>query len=107
MPDETIKQGLAKQGVSRRDFLKLSGLLAAAMGLHAAPVEASGLPVSLNASASGYQEQAILHAIETKQRLPVIWLEFRTAQVVLKLSRAVFRPAWGISFLTRLPLNIS
>ncbi|MBK8825021.1 MAG: hydrogenase small subunit [Anaerolineales bacterium] len=77
MPDETIKQGLAKQGVSRRDFLKLSGLLAAAMGLHAAPVEASGLPVSLNAPASGYQEQAILHAIETKQRLPVIWLEFQ------------------------------
>ncbi len=77
MPEETIKQNLAKQGVSRRDFLKLSGLLAAAMGLQASPVEASGLPASLNAPAVGYQEQAILKALETKQRLPVIWLEFQ------------------------------
>lgn len=77
MPEETIKQSLAKQGVSRRDFLKLSGLLAAAMGLQAAPVEASGLPASLIEPARGYQEQAILRALETKQRLPVIWLEFQ------------------------------
>ena len=53
MPEETIAQGLKKQGVSRRDFLKLSGLLATAMGLNIAPpVSASGLP---NKLARGYR----------------------------------------------------
>lgn len=77
MSKETIKQSLASQGVSRRDFLKLSGLLAAAMGMQLPPVQESGLPVSLNKPARGYQELAILQALETKQRLPVIWLEFQ------------------------------
>jgi hydrogenase small subunit len=77
MSKETIKQSLASQGVSRRDFLKLSGLLAAAMGMQLPPVEESGLPISLNKPARGYQELAILQALETKQRLPVIWLEFQ------------------------------
>jgi hydrogenase small subunit len=77
MSKETIKQSLASQGVSRRDFLKLSSLLAAAMGMQLPPVQESGLPASLNKPASGYQELAILQALETKQRLPVIWLEFQ------------------------------
>ena len=76
MPEETIADGLKKQGVSRRDFLKLSGLLAAAMGLNVAPpVYASGLPSKL---ARGYQaNRAIASAMGTKPRLPVIWLEFQ------------------------------
>ena len=76
MPDETIAQGLKKQGVSRRDFIKLSGLLATAMGLNIAPpVKASGLPSRL---ARGYRvHRAIAAALETKQRIPVIWLEFQ------------------------------
>jgi hydrogenase small subunit len=76
MPEETIADGLKKQGVSRRDFLKLSGLLAAAMGLNVAPpVSASGLPSKL---ARGYKaSRAIANALETKSRLPVIWLEFQ------------------------------
>ena len=76
MPEETIAQSLKKKGVSRRDFLKLSGLLAAAMGLHIAPpVAASGLPSKL---ARGYQaNRAILSALETQPQLPVIWLEFQ------------------------------
>ncbi len=76
MPEETIAQGLKKQGVSRRDFLKLSGLLAAAMGLNITPpVKASGLPSKL---ARGYQaNRAVLSALESKPRLPVIWLEFQ------------------------------
>ncbi len=76
MPEETIAQGLKKQGVSRRDFLKLGGLLAAAMGLNVAPpVAASGLPSKV---ARGYRvDRAILSALETKPRIPVIWLEFQ------------------------------
>jgi hydrogenase small subunit len=76
MPEETIAQSLKKNGVSRRDFLKISGLLAVAMGLSKAPpVTASGLPAKL---ARGYNvNRAILHALQTKPRLPVIWIEFQ------------------------------
>ncbi len=76
MPEKNIQQELKAQGVSRRDFLKLSGLLAAAMGLTAVPpVEASGLPANLG---RGYEPHPdIIHALETAQRAPVIWLEFQ------------------------------
>ena len=76
MPEETIAQSLTKKGISRRDFLKLGGLLAAAMGLNVPPpVSASGLPSKLG---QGYRvNQSIIGALETKSRLPVIWLEFQ------------------------------
>lgn len=76
MTDETIAENLRKNGVTRRDFLKLSGILAAAMGLKLPPpVRGSGLPPKLG---RGRQvESDILQALETKPRLPVIWLEFQ------------------------------
>ena len=76
MPEKTIQQAMKERGVSRRDFLKLSGLLAAAMGLTAVPpVEASGLPANLG---RGYEpHEDIVHALATAQRAPVIWLEFQ------------------------------
>jgi len=75
MSDNNVHQ-LDDQRVSRRDFLKLSGLLAAAMGLTAIPpVEASGLPAELGRSYQPNDE--IIHALETAQRAPVIWLEFQ------------------------------
>jgi hydrogenase small subunit len=76
MPEETIAQELRKKGVSRRDFLKLSGLLAAAMGLrYEAPVLATGIS---SKPARGYMvNHAIAQAMETKTRLPVIWVEFQ------------------------------
>lgn len=76
MPEETIAQSLKKKGVSRRDFLKLSSMLAVAMGLNIAPpVSASGLPSKM---ARGYHvNRSIASALETKPRLPVIWLEFQ------------------------------
>jgi hydrogenase small subunit len=76
MPEETIAESLRKKGLSRRDFLKLSGMLAAAMGLRWAPPLLDGYPLAVDKS--GYQvQQAIVHALETKPRLPVIWLEFQ------------------------------
>ena len=76
MPKETIAQSLEKQGVSRRDFLKLSGLLAAAMGLNMEPPALTGKGSLKNAR--GYSvNHAVLEAMETKTRLPVIWLEFQ------------------------------
>ncbi len=76
MPAETIAQSLKKSGVSRRDFLKLSGALAVAMGLTKIPPDlAGGVPIKVG---RGYSiNQTIAKALETKTRLPVIWLEFQ------------------------------
>ncbi|MFZ5881330.1 MAG: hydrogenase small subunit [Chloroflexota bacterium] len=75
MPEEKIQKSLSERGVSRRDFLKLSGLLAAAMGLQMPPLEASGIPAQ---AAHGYEPaEFVARALETAQRLPVIWLEFQ------------------------------
>ncbi len=76
MPEETIAQSLKKKGILRRDFLKLSGMLAAAMGFNLTPpLKASGLSSRF---VRGYNvKRAIAKALETKSRLPVIWLEFQ------------------------------
>ncbi len=76
MNDETIYQHLQKQGISRRDFLKLCGTLVGAMGLSVPPLGSSNLPGHLDS----FEEKTILkvaHALESKPRLPVIWLEFQ------------------------------
>ena len=76
MPEKTVYKNLKDKGVSRRDFLKLSGLLATAMGLTAVPpLEDSGLPVHLENRRRA--TQMVARALETAQRLPVIWLEFQ------------------------------
>ncbi|MCB0118622.1 MAG: twin-arginine translocation signal domain-containing protein, partial [Anaerolineales bacterium] len=76
MPEETVHKQLQGKGVSRRDFLKLSGLLATAMGLTAVPpLEESGLPASMGVRAQA--SKMVARALETAQRLPVIWLNFQ------------------------------
>lgn len=57
--DDTIVQVLEKRGVTRRDFLKMSVMLAGALGLDYTAVG------------------KVLRALETKSRVPVIWLEFQ------------------------------
>jgi hydrogenase small subunit len=76
MPEETIAENLKKNGISRRDFLKMSGMLAAAMGLKLPPPTLeSGLPPKL---AKGYKPNSLIaDALAAKSRLPVIWLEFQ------------------------------
>lgn len=78
MPEETIRQHLKRQGISRRDFVKMCGLLVGAMGLrYAPPLEESGLPAHLN-DAHGYAPARwIAKTLENKPRVPVIWLEFQ------------------------------
>ncbi len=76
MGEETIKEYLLRHGVSRRQFLKYCGVLAGAMGMSAAaPVAASGLPRHLDRGATLADQVA--QALETRPRLPVIWLEFQ------------------------------
>ena len=78
MPEETIGQHLKRQGVSRRDFVKMCGVLVGAMGLrYAPPVEASELPSELSAARGFASANLIAKALEVKTRVPVIWLEFQ------------------------------
>jgi hydrogenase small subunit len=76
MPKETIASILKKNGVSRREFLKVSGIMAAAMGFN---FDVPALQSELSPkTAQGYtMQQQILGAMETKPRLPVIWMEFQ------------------------------
>jgi hydrogenase small subunit len=76
MGDETIYEYLRSRGVSRREFLRYCGILAGAMGLTAAaPIGASGLPGGLAGGST--LAELVAQALETRPRVPVIWLEFQ------------------------------
>jgi hydrogenase small subunit len=77
MVEKTIYQQLRQAGVSRREFIKMCGALAGLLGLHQAPpVEASGLPEHLSRMAPAATPTGwVARALESKPRLPVIWLE--------------------------------
>ncbi len=76
MSEETIYQRLINAGMSRREFMKLSGLVAGMMGLQSvSPVMASGLPDRLERPSP--QARTVAKALASKPRLPVIWLEFQ------------------------------
>jgi hydrogenase small subunit len=76
MSEETIYQHLQKQGVSRRDFLKLCGTLVGVMGLSVPPIQGSKLPEHLDVF-EDITIQKVARALESKARIPVIWLEFQ------------------------------
>ncbi len=78
MSDLTIHDEMRKKGFSRRDFLKFCGLMVGAMGLSAVPpIEASGMPLPLARSSQKQAIKTVAQALQTKARLPVIWLEFQ------------------------------
>jgi hydrogenase small subunit len=78
MDGETIHDEMRKKGYSRRDFLKFCGLVVGAMGLTALPpIEASGMPLPPVRRSRDQAIKAVAQALQTKQRLPVIWLEFQ------------------------------
>ncbi len=77
MAGETIYEEMKKAGVSRRSFLKFCGLMAGAMGLNALPpVQVSGLPANL-VKPDTQMVKRVAQALQSKPRLPVIWLEFQ------------------------------
>ncbi len=76
MSEETIYQHLRREGVTRRDFVKLCGLLAGAMGLNSLPpLKASALPPGLGEGNN--PADMVARALASKPRVPVIWLEFQ------------------------------
>lgn len=78
MGQESIYQYLTNQGVSRREFLAACGIIAGGLGLNQlAPVGVSGLPETLAAAPGVDLTEMVSHALQTKPRLPVIWLEFQ------------------------------
>jgi hydrogenase small subunit len=76
MSEESIWEHMQKQGVTRRQFMQMCGVMVGAMGLRVQPpVRESGLPVQM---ARGFNPiTAVAHALQTKPRVPVIWLEFQ------------------------------
>lgn len=77
MASPTIYDEMKSSGLSRRNFLKFCGLMAGAMGLNVLPpLEESGLPVSLN-KPNTQAAHLVAQALQTRSRLPVIWLEFQ------------------------------
>jgi hydrogenase small subunit len=76
MPEKSIFQEMKDKGISRRDFMKICGAVAGAIGLNYLP------PIERVAGSSklahGYRPADIVaKALTTKSRLPVIWLEFQ------------------------------
>src|SRR5664279_6358920 len=77
MAGETIYEEMKKAGVSRRSFLKFCGLMAGAMGFNSLPpVRASGMPTDL-VKPDPRMVKMVAQALQSKPRLPVIWLEFQ------------------------------
>jgi hydrogenase small subunit len=84
MAEDSIFDEMKKAGISRRSFLKFCGLMAGAAGLNSLPpIAQSGLPLSLEKDLSAYNKKGfksfdrVVKALETKPRVPVIWLEFQ------------------------------
>ncbi len=76
MSDDSIFNNLKNEGVSRRDFMKLCGLMAGMMGMQYLPP--SGKEMLGGNLASAYAPaELIAQALQTKPRLPVIWLELQ------------------------------
>jgi hydrogenase small subunit len=77
MAAETVYQYLQRQGVTRREFVKLCGLLVGAMGLRDIPLLAGSAPPLPSMQTGADLVQKVARALETRPRVPVIWLEFQ------------------------------
>ncbi|MEA4907262.1 MAG: hydrogenase small subunit [Anaerolineaceae bacterium] len=76
MADESIYSEMKKNGLSRRGFLQFCGLVAGAIGLsNLPPLQSSGLPAHL--ARKDATQSMVARALQTKPRLPVIWLELQ------------------------------
>ncbi len=86
MAEDTIYENLRKQGLTRRDFLKVSALVAGAMGLQTAgPIDIPGGSKRFMHQ-SGYQvRRMVTRALETQPRLRLFGWSFKTAPAAVKL----------------------
>lgn len=76
MSEDSVYSNLMKEGVSRRDFMKICGMMAGAIGLHnLAPGVPEDLKIFEEQRAAG--TRLVAKALTSKPRLPVIWMEFQ------------------------------
>lgn len=72
MNEKSVYQHLRESGLSRRDFMKFCGVLSGMMGLEFVP------PVkALGAVGGPDPAELVAAALESKPRLPLIWLELQ------------------------------
>jgi len=76
MSEDSVYKELMKEGVSRRDFMKLCGMMAGAIGLNNL---APGFPDDLKGqlSRNAANAELVARALKEKPRLPIIWLELQ------------------------------
>jgi len=80
MADDTIHEHVQQKGITRREFIKICGALAGLVGLRQVlPVLANGLPEDPGQVPNpAIPARWIASVIESKPRLPVIWLELQS-----------------------------
>lgn len=76
MSEDSISDEMNKDGVSRRDFMQLCGLMAGMMGLQYLPPSAKNV-ISGNLRSAYAPARLVAKALSEKPRLPVIWLELQ------------------------------
>ena len=84
MAEKSIFDQMKNEGISRRSFLKMCGVMAGTLGLPQAPsFLKENLPAPLEEGLSAYHKRGykpydlVVKAMETKPRIPVIWLELQ------------------------------
>lgn len=77
MDDKSIYDEMKSKGVSRRDFMKISGLVAGAIGMTQLPAIDNIGKATGKTGSFAPMAKMVSKALETKPRLPVIWLELQ------------------------------
>lgn len=78
MAEDSIYSELRKEGMSRRGFLKFCGLVAGAMSFSLLPpIEALTNTGAVKTPIHHGTIEMVAKALQAKQRLPVIWMEFQ------------------------------
>lgn len=77
MDDKSIYDDLKSKGVSRRDFIKISGMVAGAIGMTKLPSIEDVGKITYKTRAYNPTTAMVAKALESKPRLPVIWLELQ------------------------------
>jgi len=77
MDDKSIFDDLKNKGMSRRDFMKFSGMVAGAIGMTQLPAIETIAPNAVKTRAYNPTTKMVAKALTSKPRLPVIWLELQ------------------------------
>ncbi len=77
MAEETIYEGMKRQGVSRRQFLNTCSIIAASLGLSQIPF-VNGKTFAQTKDSQKAMTNLVAKTLKSKPKLPVIWLEMQS-----------------------------